>query len=328
MAATGRRLPALAIELVDLMKDPSTSVAKLVALITAEPVLRERVLRMANSSALGMRSRVSNLSYAIALLGFDALRDTLVRLLVNGSFRNLVDVLLHYEQYWNHSISCAVAARGVARKTESVNPEDAFTAGLFHDIGTVMLAVDRSRTAGVDTPCQASDRHSDVGAWLAAEWGLGPRIVDAIRHHHDPENAVLDQALASVVHVADIVCRRLDIGRFAFDPEAKVSPAALGVLRLREDDLSPEALQEEAGRIRDGVQDAPAFEELVVNIKGALMEGFGRLTTDERLTLALCHQEGLSFEEVGKLLGNTAADVRRMHRQALESLARVVNECL
>ena len=112
-----------------MMRNPATNISKLVTLIADAPVLRDRVLRVANSPVLGIPGRVSNLSYAITLLGFDALRETVMHLLALGSFRQLVSLLVEYEQFWDHSISCAVASRIMALRVGRCSPADAFTAG-------------------------------------------------------------------------------------------------------------------------------------------------------------------------------------------------------
>jgi hypothetical protein len=232
--------------------------------------------------------------------------------------------VVNYEGFWNHSISCGVAARILARRFAPDSADDAFLAGLFHDIGYLLLQPGLGEGilgSGVNT---RTGTHDEIGGWLADRWRFGAHITDAIRWHHTPGCATIRPALAATVHVADVMCDRLEIGVSPFERVEAPDPEALRILGLTEEDLSPAHLEQDAAQIRAHVARAPSFASLVNGIKHALVEQVGSLTERERLTLALHYQEGLSFEDIGRVLGASTADVQASHEGAVTRLSTVI----
>ena len=138
--------------------------------------------------------------------------------------------------------------------------------GLFHDMGIVLvmpeaptgsLRFDSGVLKRDDGP---SHRHEEISAWMAEQWGMTDRIVEAIRYHHTPSHARVDPVLTATVHVADVLSQRIDIGRYAHDRLTGYDRGALEVLGLTEEQLTPESLGEEIAKIRAGVEHAPDFE--------------------------------------------------------------------
>ncbi|MCC6396973.1 MAG: HDOD domain-containing protein [Bacteroidetes bacterium] len=325
-----RSRAGLVTELLELMRDPASSVARLGTIVSSDQALSERVLRIANSPALGIPSRVETVSRAVTLLGFDALRETIMRMVVTGAFRTIVALFTQYEEFWKHSIACGLAARLLARKQPEGQPDDAFVAGLFHDIGMIApsgTGEGQLRWKGVpgDVQDPVAD-HQETGAWWAEQWGMNERIVEAIRCHHCPGKAVRDPRLAATVHVADILCRRLEVGKYAADPDQECDPTALEILGLTEAELSAGHLQDDAQSIEAGMAEAPSFARMVASLKNALVEAIGGLPYQERLALALCYQEGLAPGEVAHLMGITEEDVQHLHDVALSTLATTIHD--
>ncbi len=324
----GRGLSPLVHQILHVMRDPAASVARLSAIVASDQRLSESVLRSANSPLLAIPQRVATVSNAITLLGFDALRDSVMRMVVTGAFRSLVDLFTAYGEFWNHSVSCGIVARMLARRSGAVSEDDAFVAGLFHDLGMI---IPRGRDEGIlpgVEPGVETGTHEGIGAWLAEHWGLSARIQEAIHLHHHPAAAVVDPLLTATVHTADVLCRRLEVGRYAADPDLGFDPAALDLLGLQEKDLTVENLTEDMRVIRAGMAEAPGFSSIVASVKNSLVDSIGGLPYQERLTLALCYQEGLSFEEVAHLLGNSATEVNDLHDRALDALSAIVRDCV
>src|SRR5512147_1871640 len=98
-------------QVLELMRDPAASVSQLGAIVETDRDLSERILQRANSPVFAMPSRIATVSEAITLLGFEALRDTLMRMVVSGAFRTMVSLFAQYEGFWRHSIACGLAAR-------------------------------------------------------------------------------------------------------------------------------------------------------------------------------------------------------------------------
>ena len=319
-------------QLLALMRDPASSVSQLGAVVSTDKALSERILQRANSPVLGLPSRVSTVSQAVTLLGFDALRDTLMRMVVSGALHTVVTLFSQYEEFWRHSIACGLAAQLLARKHGRVRPDDAFVAGLFHDLGMIIPSEHTGGSLRL-TLIEGNGlvpvaHHEEVGALLVERWGLGERIVDAVRYHHHPANAVHDPVLAATVHVADILCQRMDIGRYSGDGDVRMDPVALKLLGETEEETVLERLHDEAAALQHDLDKAPSFDRLVSSLRNALVDAVGTLPYQERLALALCYQEGLSMGEVANLMGVTEPEARQIHDTALATLATIIHDCV
>jgi HD-like signal output (HDOD) protein len=324
--------PPLIGQVLELMRDPASSVSQLGAIVATDRSLSQRIIQRANSPALALPSRVETVSEAITLLGFDALRDTLMRMVVSGALQTVVSLFSHYEEFWRHSIACGLAARLLARKHGLAQPTDAFIAGLFHDLGLILPAgsADGSLRSVLQNPQQPAspENHEQTGAMQVERWGLGKSIVEAVRCHHNPAAAVTDPALAATIHVADVLCHRIEIGRYGADEVSSIAPDALALLGLGEDDLVVERLTEETALLKRDLEVAPSFDRLVSALRSSLVEAVGKLPYQERLALALCYQEGLTMGEVAKLMGVTEPEARQVHDAALGRLASIIHDCV
>lgn len=324
-------LRSVVMEIMAMVDDPALSVSHLGRVISSHEELSERVLRIANSPLYAIPARIQSVTSAITFLGFNALRDTVVKILVHGAMRIMVNALVQYEEFWNHSISCGIAARILAHRFCRDQADSAFLAGLFHDTGIVLLAqantaegmriAHLSQTAGMPVT-----RHEDLGSWLAREWHLGDDITEAIACHHRPGDARKAPRLAATVHVADVLSARMQLGLLQHDADARFSQEALTILGVEAGALDPDNLQDEAARIRSDLAAAPDFRVLSETLKNALVDGIGSLPEKQRLTFALHYLEGLSLRDVARVLRIDEADVRNLHAAAIETLSGIIQD--
>jgi HD-like signal output (HDOD) protein len=319
-------------EVMAMVDDPVMSVAQLGKVIASHQELSERVLRIANSPIHALPARVQSLASAITLLGFNSLRDTVIRILVHGAMRTMVHTLIHYEEFWHHSISCGTAARILARRFCPERGDGAFVAGLFHDTGILLLAQgeagDLTRLARLTNGATAGTpaRHEAIGAWLATQWHLGDDIAEAIACHHTPGDATVAPRLAATVHVADVLCSRLQLGELPHDGGGDFAPEALEILGVDAQELSLENLADEAALIRSDLAAAPDFRALAESLKNALVEGIGALPEKQRLTFALHYLEGLSLGDIARVLRVSDADVQSLHAAAIDTLSGIIQD--
>jgi putative nucleotidyltransferase with HDIG domain len=163
------------------------------------------------------------INHAVVLLGFDTVKSIVLAATV---FETLSegDVLSNFDrsQFWLHVGCAAAAARRVARSLRVADPEAAFVGGLLHDVGKVVLDrffyrryAEAARVAA-ETPCLIRDaevslfsvNHAEVGRWLAERWRFPAAIVEPVAFHHRPATASpAHRALATIVHLADILAR-------------------------------------------------------------------------------------------------------------------------
>ncbi len=132
-------LPRTVLRITELVNDPKSSARDLARIITDDQVLAARLLKLVNSSFYGFPQRISTITGAIVLLGFDAIRNLLLTTSVFDIFSNRKNIsLIRQEQFWDHSLGCAVAAKVIGKHLRYDKVEELFVAGLLHDIGKIV----------------------------------------------------------------------------------------------------------------------------------------------------------------------------------------------
>lgn len=184
--------------LVELLESETATLGEVETLLKAEPVLCGKVLQIANSAYYGLPRAVSTLQQALMLLGAHTVRGIVLGITTASTLRGNRTVSSTERELWRHSVAVAGYAQGIARACRWGQrvAEDAYTAGLLHDIGAVFLA---TRFSGVylsliqaeAEPLQVERDlfgydHADIGAMIAEHWQLPERIVHAIGEHHAP----------------------------------------------------------------------------------------------------------------------------------------------
>jgi HD-like signal output (HDOD) protein len=240
-------MPAVAVRTMQMTTDPNVGPRELAAVVSADVALSARVLRIANSAYYGMPRKISTVSEAVLLLGMKAMHSLAVAAAAYDTLaKNLDGYGLPSGELWRHSVSCGVAAQVIARRTRAVATEEAFTAGLLHDVGKVILSIYVAQQMQAilalveleECPFYAAERtvlgfdHADVGSRVAERWNLPAPLCQAIRGHHEPQACDPLDALTAVVHVANSVCHREGIGLRLLGPQESVAEIALERLKM------------------------------------------------------------------------------------------------
>ncbi len=220
-------LPAVLVKLNDLMKDPNVSAKEVGQLISYDPSITAKILRIVNSSFYGFPNRITTITHAIVILGFNTIRNIVFSSFVFDAFKGGGKVAYDRRDFWKHSIACGSAAKVVASRTGERLLEEYFVRGLLHDIGKIILdqylhdtfleilGVVESKgvlfreaeieVLGVD--------HSDLGYQLLKRWGLSAGLSESILYHHRPAEAEGEKLQpAAIIHVADILSRAMLVG--------------------------------------------------------------------------------------------------------------------
>ncbi|MDC8760091.1 HDOD domain-containing protein [Janthinobacterium fluminis] len=216
-------LPVVVIELLSTMEQEDIDVHLLADKITLDQSLTAKTLRLANSSFYGMQSKVTSIQQAIAVLGFHSIRTLVTACSVTGGIAPLPGNRFDFQCFWRHSVATAVAAKALAPRLRQ-NAETAFTAGLLHDLGTLVLATRfpaqyeevASWRRQHDCGSAEAERavfgldHAAVGSALAAYWKFPAAIQSAVALHHElREQDVV--SLPLTIHVANILAHALDL---------------------------------------------------------------------------------------------------------------------
>lgn len=210
-----------------LVNQANSSATQIGNAISTDQVLTARVLKMANSAFYGAPRRISTLTDAIVLLGMRTIRDIAMSVSCQDILeREVVGYGIRRGDLWRHSSACAYAAQLLARKADYQVTEEAFIAGLLHDIGKVIIShklsdefieiTRRSTEDGVPFLAAESDvlgfDHAEIGARMVERWNLPPQLVTSIRYHHRPLAQPNPTPLTWIVHLSDILCMMLGIG--------------------------------------------------------------------------------------------------------------------
>jgi len=214
-------LPAVVIELLSSMEAADLDVHVLGVKIASDQSLAAKTLRLANSSFYGVASQVTTIDRAIAVLGFQCIRTLVTACAVTDSFPSEGDGNFNFKRFWRHSVATATCARLLAVHSK-LNPDTAFTAGLLHDIGSLVL-VTRFPKEYAQVLAQQREQdcflgeaelsvfgtdHGAVGSALARYWKFPEEMQDAVARHHDDAGPL---SLPLVVHAANIIAHALDL---------------------------------------------------------------------------------------------------------------------
>ena len=240
-------LPAVVMELLSSIDQEDVDISVLAKKVSHDQALTAKTLRLANCSLYGLQVKVTTIQQAITFLGFQTTRNLITAAAVTGCFPEGRCPGFNDKAFWRHSIATAACCKVLARRVR-FNQDYAFTAGLLHDIGRLVLissfpaayqqVLDYRSTN--DTYVLEAERavmgvdHVEAGVALAEHWNFSDTMKMAIAYHHDPD-APGAGVLAAIVHVANAIVHALDVAGEEDDLVPAVSSAAWAALGLNQE---------------------------------------------------------------------------------------------
>jgi putative nucleotidyltransferase with HDIG domain len=225
-------LPIIVLELNKLLRDPDTSIKTVCDTIEKDQAITLKILKLVNSAFYGFKSKISDLRNAVALLGYNAVRNAIVSLSVINSFPKRVTLTdFDISIFWKHSLAVAVTSKNIAQLSKKESPDNCFVGGLLHDTGKVIMAqyfpelfeAVWSTLQNEQISFYASERktlpidHAKVGAHLAGKWQLPRGLVDAIRWHHEFQPELKSANFVRNIYLANFIVNAYDL-----DPELRL----------------------------------------------------------------------------------------------------------
>lgn len=230
-------LPAVAQEALALLANPTTEPEELQSVLSRDPALSLRVLRLANSAFYRRKREISTLTSAILLLGFKTIQSLILSSAVHRVLSSSGSVAV---ALWEHSFAAGVACRELARRAgpQGDGAEEAFLAGLFHDVAKGVLASKfpglYAKPLGVEGELEALGfHHGQLGQVLLARWEIPAALAAGVGAHHDAGAS----GLAALTAAADWLAWTVAPGVGAEPPASPACAGALGIDERTAEDL-------------------------------------------------------------------------------------------
>jgi putative nucleotidyltransferase with HDIG domain len=227
-------IPQVASKILRIINKDDYNICTLADEVKKDQVISAKTLKLCNSAMFARMERIDSLDHALLLLG----RENLVQLIISASVKNFFNqsgkgYSLCKGGLYHHAMGTAIISEQLAQFTGKVKPSAAYTAGLLHDIGKVVLdqyiasarpffyreLIEKNNILEIEQNILGTD-HAEVGGKLAEKWSFAKILTDTIRHHHNPANQTQHPELTSIVSLADFLMSRFLVG---LELESKVT---------------------------------------------------------------------------------------------------------
>lgn len=248
-------LPDVYLRINRLVDDPDSSSADIAKAISQDPSFTVRLLRVANSALYGFSSTIDTVAKAATIIGTTQIRSLALSMSVARSFAGLPNDLVSMDNFWRHSLLCALAARHLAKEARRCDPDALFTAGLLHDIGELVIfnrlpaqakeALELVLDSQDEIPVYAAERqvlgfdHAEVGGEMARAWKLPPLLEECIAHHHAISDAKRYPRETSLIHIANVIALMAEIDTLDPADVAPIDPLAWENTGLSKESVEP-----------------------------------------------------------------------------------------
>jgi putative nucleotidyltransferase with HDIG domain len=269
-----KSFPQFVLETMKKLNDPGSNAADVAQSLSRDEGLVLRILKLANSAAYGMTRNISNISEAIALLGYKSVSNIVLAATVYSAMdKGLSGYALDRGELWRHSLMVAYTSRHLAKLTEKVSTEDAYVGGLLHDIGKVILndyvrfgygiivkMVEEKHIPFTEAETQVLGfDHAAIGEILIEKWEMPEFYRIAVAYHHKPnelpEDKIQYQPLLDVVTLANTICLMLGIGLGADGLQAYMFPEPIERLGIKNFDSLLSEMIDFAGDVSNDMGD-------------------------------------------------------------------------
>ena len=264
-------LPNRVEKIITITEDPDSSIEDLEKEILMDQSLTSKILKLANSAYYGYPRKISTVSQATILLGFQTIKSMALASTVSKMMAHeLKGYALEENDLWTQSQTCAIISRHIAQEVKFSNPETAYIGGLLRDIGKTILnyyvekeykaivnKVEYGKISFLDAEKEILGfNHAQVGEKIATKWNFPEDLVEAIGLHHTPEKSTINPELVSIVHIADAVTMMMGVSIGADGLNYNFSSFAIETL----DGFDPEDLDQIISKSYDLIVDGDSFD--------------------------------------------------------------------
>jgi len=264
-------LPEIYIRVSQILEDENHSAKQLGEIISHDPALTARILRIVNSAYYSLAAKIELVSRAVSVIGEDDLRNLVLATSAVDTFKRIPNQLVDIDLFWRHSVHTGIVSRLLSKHCNILHGERLFVAGMLHDIGKLILYFKEPElsqqvllaAAESDGQLFRSEQkiigftHGDVGAALIDAWQLSDTLKEVVGYHHTPLKAKNYRMEASIVHIANCVVNALgpdiDVDEHLLDDFPGFEPKTLEITGLNLNIL-PEVMEqawEQAAEVLD-----------------------------------------------------------------------------
>lgn len=246
-------LPEIYLKVEQALANPMCSSRMLGDIVSEDPALSARILRLANSSYFSFPGKVDTISQAITLIGTRQLQEIVLASSIVAVFKDIPEEVVDMDAFWRHSITCGLGCRIIATQRREANVETAFISGLLHDIGRLVLfkalpgpmgeLIQYARDSQqllykVEKEYLGFD-HGKLGGLLLDAWKLPKHLANASRYHHNPMACRDHSTDVATVHIADIIANALQNGSSGERLVPTINDQAWQTLGLGPENIAP-----------------------------------------------------------------------------------------
>jgi putative nucleotidyltransferase with HDIG domain len=248
-------LPSVGARVNKMVEDPSATAADIGKVISQDPALTARLLRVANSAFYGLSSQVNTVSRAVAVIGSKRVRDLVLATSTISAFEGIPNKLVSMENFWRHSLYCGTAAQILAEQRRIHDPETMFIAGLLHDIGQLVIFRKLPKEAKQvlmlslegpdDLELHKAEQqvlgfdHAQLGGALLRQWHFPESLIECAEFHHAPSQAKKYPKEAALIHIANCIATLAEIDSVTESDAPATDPAAWTTTGLFKELIEP-----------------------------------------------------------------------------------------
>ena len=253
-------LPEVYLRLQQVLAADDVSMREVADVITYDPALTARLLRIVNSAFFGFGQKIETVSHSINMMGTQQVHDLALATSVTSTFNDIPDDVINMSQFWRDAVYCGVLARLLAKRCNVLDSDRLFVAGLLHDLGHLIMyqnvpeqmaeAKQRSKTEGValhqiEKELTGSD-YATVGGELMRAWDLPNSLMITTKYHLSPAQAPEFELQTAIIHIAAAIVQSHADDSEDTKSTPVIDPVAWQITNVTPDDIEP--LYDEAGQ--------------------------------------------------------------------------------
>jgi len=258
--------PAVYFKFKEAIENPDSSFSEFSAILSGDPGLLARLLKIVNSPYYGLTAGVETVEHAMTIVGLTQLSELVLATTVMKEFQGIPQDMLKLSDFWEHSLAVGIAAQLIATHRKDSAVERFYIAGMLHDIGVLAIckkapekmvrAVALCRSDQISLH-EAERRimgfsHVEVGVSLLKAWNLPVRLLDAVGFHHNPSLSERNSLESATIHLADWLAYQLGLGDSGQPFAPELDENVLTLLGLDKEEL-PVISQEVTDKFADAV---------------------------------------------------------------------------